>query len=89
MIDEDTHMADPPRKPDTGEDTRVRPDRESTTSTPRWVKVFGIIAIVVGLPFVILLLTGRGHGPGRHAPPGEPGGHTPPSSVTEQGMQQP
>jgi hypothetical protein len=36
--------------------------------TPRWVKVFGIIALVLVLGFVILILTGRGggHGPGRH-----------------------
>ena len=33
--------------------------------TPRWVKVFGIIAIGLVLLVVILLLTG---GPGRHGP---------------------
>ena len=53
--------------------------------TPRWVKVFGIIAVVVVLLFVILLLTrgpgGRGHGPGRHT--GGDGGNTPLSSVTQ------
>lgn len=43
--------------------------------TPRWAKVFGIIAIVVVLLFVILMLTRgpRGHGPGRHAPSGYTG----------------
>ncbi len=53
--------------------------------TPRWVKVFGILALVVVLLLVILLLTRGpgGHGPGRHAPFGTAGGHTPPSSVTE------
>ena len=34
--------------------------------TPRWVKVFGIIALALVLLFVILMLTG--HGPGRHTP---------------------
>jgi hypothetical protein len=50
--------------------------------TPRWVKVFGVIALVLVLVFVILLLTGRGgdHGPGRHIPS---------SSVTEHDGQQP
>jgi len=65
----ETHMADPPRYPDTDDDTGVGPDRESTTGTPRWVKVFGIIALVVVLLFVILLFTrgpGGGHGPSRH-----------------------
>jgi len=42
------------------------PDRGSTTGTPRWVYVFGIIAIVLVLLFVILHLTGGGLG-----------GHTP------------
>jgi hypothetical protein len=43
-------------------DTNVGPDRGSTSSTPRWVKVFGIIVIVLVLLFVILHLTGRGLG---------------------------
>lgn len=35
---------------------------------PRWVKVFGVIVLVVVLVFVILLVTRGpgGHGPGRH-----------------------
>jgi len=38
--------------------------------TPRWVKVFGIIALVVVLLFVFLMFTRGpgGHGPGRHTP---------------------
>jgi hypothetical protein len=35
------------------------------SSTPRWVKVFGIVAAVLVVLVVILLLTGN-HGPGRH-----------------------
>ena len=64
--------------------------------TPRWVKVFGIIVIVVVLLVGIILITGVGgpHGPGRHipsgdaveTPSGDPGGYTPPIA---QGMQQP
>jgi hypothetical protein len=77
-------MADPPSDPDTG----LGPDRESTTATPRWVKVFGVIAFVAVLLFVILLLTG-GHGPGRHTSPGDRDGHAALSSVTEHGLQQP
>ena len=42
---------------------------ESTTSTPRWVKVFGIITIIVGLLFVVQLVGGGRHGPSRHASP--------------------
>src|SRR5712691_6194566 len=42
--------------------TGVRTARESTTSTPRWVKIFGITTFVLVLLFVILHLTGRGLG---------------------------
>ncbi len=52
-------------------------------STPRWVKIVGIIALVLVLLIGILLLTGVGgeHGPGRHLPAGSPGAQTPPSSL--------
>jgi hypothetical protein len=77
------HMADPPSYPDTNNnDNGGGSGRESTTRAPRWAKVFGIVFIVVVLLLVIMLLTG--HGPGRHMHSGGLGGHTPPSSVTEQ-----
>lgn len=37
-------------------------------STPRWVKVFGIVVIVLILLVGIMMLVG-GHGPGAHTPP--------------------
>ena len=47
---------------------------------PRWVKVFGIITLVVILVVAILLLTGGGnHGPGRHTGSGDAGGHAAPA----------
>ena len=62
-------------------------DRGSTTGTPRWVKVFGGIALaVIALLVVVLLVRGGEHGPGRHSPGGgsdRPGAHTgPPPGVT-------
>jgi hypothetical protein len=40
---------------------------DETTGTPRWVKVFGIIALIVALLVVVMLLIGGGgHGPQRH-----------------------
>jgi len=67
--------------------SQLEPERETTTSTPprtpRWVKVFGIIALVVALLFVISLLAGVRHGPGLHTPSGDAGGYTLPSSVIE------
>ncbi|RWO20452.1 MAG: hypothetical protein E5Y16_17555 [Mesorhizobium sp.] len=49
---------------------------------PRWVKVSGIIAIILVLLVIAALFTGVGgpHGPGRHLPS---------SSVAEPGTQQP
>ena len=37
---------------------------EEPTGMPRWVKVFGVVAVVVVVLVVVMLLTG--HGPGRH-----------------------
>ena len=66
-----------PPKPESGE------DGVGATGTPRWVKVFGAISLVVVLLVVILLFTGGGgHGPGRHT--GGDGGNSVPASVTEQ-----
>jgi hypothetical protein len=59
----ETHMADPPSYPDTGDDNG---DRGSATGTSRWVPVLGIIiAIGLVLLFVVLHLTGT-LGPGAH-----------------------
>ena len=38
--------------------THEGPDRRSAPGTPRWVKVFGVIALVLVLLFVVLHLTG-------------------------------
>lgn len=37
----------PDRNGDTGDDTDVGPDLASGGATPRWVKVFGIVAAIV------------------------------------------
>jgi len=66
-------------------------DRPPYSGTPRWVKVSGMIGIVLVLLVVVLLVTGvggpGGHGPGRHSRSGDPGGSTPPVSVLQQGAQ--
>ncbi len=68
-------MPDPSRDSQIGED--LQSDPGSPPKTPRWVKVFGIIAIVLLVVLVIGLITnqagpGGGHGPGRHMPGGNP-----------------
>lgn len=66
MADEDTYMDDLPPDRDTRDDsnpgTGVRRGRGPVTGAPRWVKVFGIIAIVLVLIFVISHLAGGGKG---------------------------
>jgi hypothetical protein len=56
-------MAYPP--PANTDDDSAPPD-VSTAGAPRWVKVSGVIALLLVLLVVALLLSG-GHGPGRHA----------------------
>ncbi len=66
-------MADLPPYPasndDTGDDTGVGPGRESTRRRPRWVMVFGIILVKLGvialilvLPFELAISLGAAHG---------------------------
>ncbi|MGM0883215.1 MAG: hypothetical protein ACQEXQ_19525 [Bacillota bacterium] len=66
----------------TGDDTGMRPNEDRPPSTPRWVKVAGIIVLVLVLLFVTMKLTGVGghHGPMRHMQS---------SSDIEQGVKQP
>lgn len=67
-----------------------RYERETRNSVPRWVKVTGIVVAVLALLAALMLLVGGnvdGHGPRRHAPPGDstPSGgsreHAPPPGV--------
>lgn len=59
-------MADAPPDPNSNGDVGAKSGRETTEEhMPRWVRVFGIIAVVLILLFVILHLTG--HAPS-HAP---------------------
>ena len=57
-------------------------NRPPYPGAPRWVKVSGIIFIVVVLLVVVMLLTG--HGPGRHTPSGEAGSQLVLSSVMDE-----
>jgi hypothetical protein len=64
-------MTNSPSYPDSNGDTGVGPDRGSPPSTPRWVKVFVVITIILILLFVILqLVSGGEHGTRRHLPSG-------------------
>jgi hypothetical protein len=74
--------------------TNSRPDRESSSGTPRWLKVFGILVVVVILLFIVVMMVAGGgeHGPGRHAASGDAGtllasvpeGHTLPTGAHTQ-----
>lgn len=70
-------MAEPPPNADIGAGL----DRELTSGTPRWVKVFAILSLIVVLLVVILMFAGGGrHGPSRHMPRADTGGQTAPQS---------
>ncbi|MBJ7596704.1 MAG: hypothetical protein DLM67_23440 [Candidatus Nephthysia bennettiae] len=42
-------------------------DRESSTGTPRWVKVFAVAFVLVVILMVAMIV--GGHGPGQHMQP--------------------
>jgi hypothetical protein len=81
---------DRPRRSDTGDDSGMDYERESTRGIPRWVKVAGIVAAVLVLLVVAMMLigSGGGHTPLRHGggtgktpPVGATGSHAPPAGV--------
>jgi hypothetical protein len=55
-------VTEPSRARRTGDDADSDVDRPSATKTPRWVKIFGIVALVLLHVFAILHLTGNGLG---------------------------
>lgn len=60
------------------EEDMEKADRKSANNTPRWVKVSGIIAIIlVLLAVIIMILSGGNHGPGRHFKSDNDSGLTP------------
>jgi hypothetical protein len=81
-------MSDPPDSSSSkgldSDNAAWRRDRRSTAGTPRWVKVSGIIAVIVLLLLVFLVLTrgAGGHGPSRHTSSDRVGGHPVAGSVT-------
>ena len=80
-------MEDPPLE----RDGDAEPQRESDAGMPRWVKLFGLVALILALALVVMfLVVGGDHGPGRHAVGGSaaqpemaadrpPGGAPPPA----------
>jgi hypothetical protein len=57
----------------------MRPDPGSTPTTPRWARVFGLIAIVLAALVLIVVINGAGgpHGPARHMAAHDVGAHAP------------
>ncbi len=72
-------MSSLPHLPETSDAAAAMPDRELGYRTPRWVKIFGMAALVLVLLVAVLHLSGVAGVPG-------PGFHTLP---TEHGVQRP
>jgi hypothetical protein len=80
-------MADQHSYPDSNGDTGVETGHGSPPGIPLWVKVFGIVALVLVLLVIIMLFAGGGsHGPGRHIPSSDAGNHIP---LIAHGVQRP
>ena len=76
--------ADTPSLPGRGAPTADARDLgEATGGTPRWVKIFGTVGVVLVLLIIVMLLTG--HGPGRHMHGGL-GPHTPSGGLALAGV---
>lgn len=61
-------MSKPTRDPNGGVDRDMGTGRRSTEGTPRWVKAFAVVGLVVALLLIIVALLPGRHGPGRHLP---------------------
>jgi hypothetical protein len=54
-------MTDPPRYPDTGEDSGAESDQEATTAMSRWTKVLIVVfGLLIMLVLILHLATGGG-----------------------------
>jgi hypothetical protein len=67
------HMGGPTPSTDTGDNTGGAPPARGSSAgypgTPRWVKVSGIVALIlILLVIVIMFVVGGSHGPSRHVP---------------------
>ena len=60
-------------------------DPSTYPGAPRWVKLSGIIALILVLLIVIVFVTGVGgpHGPGRHLSSADAGGDTASSGAAQ------
>jgi hypothetical protein len=72
-------MADPVSPVNTADDVDARPARASGKAypgTPGWVKVSGIVALVVIALLVLVMIVGGDHSPMRHIPSGSAPGNS-------------
>lgn len=63
-------------------DSGLEPDGESPPPAPRWVRAFGIAAMLIVVLLIVMVLSGHGgpHSPLRHFRHGEAGAHLSPAT---------
>lgn len=67
------------------DDIRRKADGESPPTPPRWVKAFGVAAIVLVVLLIVMVVSGHGgpHSPLRHLRHGEADTHPSPPAGTQ------
>lgn len=60
------------------EESSGGPGPEPPPPRPTWLKIFVVVLALVIVIVIVKALADGGHGPGRHMPGGNAGGHTPP-----------
>lgn len=62
-----SHTPVHPSYDDSGDKGGLEPTRDARPKTPGWVKLFGVLALVLILAVAMQLILGVRHGPGLHS----------------------
>ncbi|GGQ96981.1 MULTISPECIES: hypothetical protein [Streptomyces] len=72
-------MVDPSQEPGTRDEAADAPGHAASAGMPRWVKLSGLVVLILAVLVAVMLLV---HGPGGHGPGRHFGGQAPLVGVT-------